>query len=64
MDFEARGLLKRFSGITVVRDVNFTLRPGEVVGYLNILLSQLPKKPDSHVVLDKDQADRRVGVSH
>jgi ABC-2 type transport system ATP-binding protein len=27
-------LSKRFSGVTVVRDVDFTVRPGEVVGYL------------------------------
>src|SRR5687767_12123249 len=31
---EARHLLKRFSGVTAVRDVSFTLRPGDVVGYL------------------------------
>jgi ABC-2 type transport system ATP-binding protein len=31
---EARQLSKRFHGITVVDNVSFTLRPGEVVGYL------------------------------
>jgi ABC-2 type transport system ATP-binding protein len=31
---EARHLVKRFSGITVVDDVGFGVRPGEVVGYL------------------------------
>ena len=31
---EARQLTKRFHGITVVDNVSFTLRPGEVVGYL------------------------------
>ena len=30
----ARKLSKRFSGIRVVNDVNLTVRPGEVVGYL------------------------------
>jgi ABC-2 type transport system ATP-binding protein len=32
--FEARHLVKRFHGITVVNDVSFAVRPGEVVGYL------------------------------
>jgi ABC-2 type transport system ATP-binding protein len=31
---EARHLVKRFFGVTVVNDVNFVVRPGEVVGYL------------------------------
>ena len=31
---EARHLVKRFFGITVVDDVSFVVRPGEVVGYL------------------------------
>src|SRR5215212_10411259 len=31
---EARHLVKRFHGITVVDDVSFVVRPGEVVGYL------------------------------
>ena len=31
---EAVHLVKRFSGITVVNNVSFTLRAGEVVGYL------------------------------
>lgn len=31
---EAHHLVKRFSGVTVVRDVSFVVRPGEVVGYL------------------------------
>jgi ABC-2 type transport system ATP-binding protein len=31
---EACRLVKRFSGVTVVDDVSFLLRPGEVVGYL------------------------------
>ena len=31
---EAVHLVKRFSGVTVVNDVSFELRPGEVVGYL------------------------------
>jgi ABC-2 type transport system ATP-binding protein len=30
----ARALSKRFSGVAVVRDVNFTVEPGEIVGYL------------------------------
>jgi len=33
-DLCARKLSKRFSGIRVVNDVNLTVRPGEVVGYL------------------------------
>ena len=31
---EARHLVKRFHGIKVVDDVSFSVRPGEVVGYL------------------------------
>jgi ABC-2 type transport system ATP-binding protein len=31
---EARHLVKRFFGVTAVDDVNFSLHPGEVVGYL------------------------------
>jgi ABC-2 type transport system ATP-binding protein len=31
---EARHLVKRYFGITVVDDVSFVVRPGEVVGYL------------------------------
>jgi ABC-2 type transport system ATP-binding protein len=31
---EARHLFKRFFGVTVVDDVSFVVRPGEVVGYL------------------------------
>ena len=31
---EARHLVKRFHGITVVDDVSFVVQPGEVVGYL------------------------------
>ena len=31
---EARHLVKRFYGVTVVNDVTFVVRPGEVVGYL------------------------------
>jgi ABC-2 type transport system ATP-binding protein len=31
---QARHLVKRFYGITVVDDVSFVVRPGEVVGYL------------------------------
>ena len=31
---EARHLVKRFLGVTVVDDVSFIVRPGEVVGYL------------------------------
>jgi ABC-2 type transport system ATP-binding protein len=31
---EARRLLKRFSGITVINDVSFVVHPGEVTGYL------------------------------
>jgi ABC-2 type transport system ATP-binding protein len=31
---EARRLVKRFFGVTVVSDVTFTIRPGEIVGYL------------------------------
>lgn len=33
-DLRADRLSKHFSGIRVVKDVSFTLRPGEVVGYL------------------------------
>lgn len=33
-DLRARRLSKRYAGVTVVRDVDFVLRPGEVVGYL------------------------------
>lgn len=31
---EARNLSKRFHGVTAVHDVSFTLRPGEILGYL------------------------------
>jgi ABC-2 type transport system ATP-binding protein len=31
---EARGLVKWYSGIPAVKDVSFTIRPGEVLGYL------------------------------
>lgn len=31
---EARGLSKTFHGITAVRNVSFTVRPGEILGYL------------------------------
>jgi len=31
---EARGLTKYYSAITGVRDVNFSVRPGEVLGLL------------------------------
>jgi ABC-2 type transport system ATP-binding protein len=31
---EARGLAKWYSGIPAVKDVSFTIRPGEVLGYL------------------------------
>ena len=31
---EARHLVKRFFGVTVVDDVSFVVRPGEIVGYL------------------------------
>jgi ABC-2 type transport system ATP-binding protein len=33
-ELRARGLSKHFSGIRVVRDVEFSIQPGEVVGYL------------------------------
>ena len=33
-EVRARALSKHFSGITAVRHVDFTLRPGEIVGYL------------------------------
>lgn len=31
---EAHRLIKRFSGVTVVKDVSFAIRPSEVLGYL------------------------------
>lgn len=31
---EARGLTRRFSGISAVLDVSFTVSPGEILGYL------------------------------
>jgi ABC-2 type transport system ATP-binding protein len=31
---EVRGLTKRYSGIPVVQNVNFVIRPGEILGYL------------------------------
>jgi ABC-2 type transport system ATP-binding protein len=31
---EARHLVKRYFGVTVVEDVSFVVRPGEIVGYL------------------------------
>src|SRR5688572_5751951 len=34
LELRARTLSKHFSGITAVRHVDFTLRPGEIVGYL------------------------------
>ena len=33
-ELRARQLTKRFSGIAVVKDVDFTIQPGEMVGYL------------------------------
>ena len=33
-DLHAHRLSKHFSGVRVVKDVDFTLRPGEIVGYL------------------------------
>jgi ABC-2 type transport system ATP-binding protein len=33
-ELRARALSKRFSGVAVVRDVDFTVKPGEIVGYL------------------------------
>jgi ABC-2 type transport system ATP-binding protein len=33
-ELRARGLSKHFSGIRVVKDVEFSIQPGEVVGYL------------------------------
>lgn len=33
-ELRAHNLSKHFSGIRVVKDVAFTLRPGEIVGYL------------------------------
>jgi ABC-2 type transport system ATP-binding protein len=33
-DLHARQLSKHFSGVRVVKDVSFTIRPGEIVGYL------------------------------
>lgn len=33
-ELRARQLTKRFSGIAVVKDVDFAIRPGEIVGYL------------------------------
>src|SRR5918992_5544513 len=31
---EVRGVTKRYGALTAVRDVSFTVRPGEVLGYL------------------------------
>jgi len=33
-ELRARALTKRYSGVAVVRDVDFTVTPGEIVGYL------------------------------
>ena len=33
-ELRAHRLSKHFSGVRVVKDVDFTLRPGEIVGYL------------------------------
>jgi ABC-2 type transport system ATP-binding protein len=33
-DLRAQRLSKQFSGIRVVKDVDVTIRPGEIVGYL------------------------------
>ena len=33
-ELRARALSKRYSGVAVVRDVDFTVNPGEIVGYL------------------------------
>jgi ABC-2 type transport system ATP-binding protein len=33
-ELRARGLSKRYNGVAVVRDVDFTVKPGEIVGYL------------------------------
>ena len=33
-ELRARGLTKHFSGVIAVRNVDFTLRSGEIVGYL------------------------------
>lgn len=31
---EARGLTKRYSALTAVRDVSFAIRPGQILGVL------------------------------
>ena len=33
-ELRAHQLSKHFSGVRVVKDVSFTIRPGEIVGYL------------------------------
>jgi ABC-2 type transport system ATP-binding protein len=33
-ELRAQGLSKHFSGVMVVKDVDFTIRPGEILGYL------------------------------
>jgi ABC-2 type transport system ATP-binding protein len=65
---EARHLVKRFFGVTVVDDVSFIVRPGEVVGYLGPngsgktttgrMLTGLVETSAGHVYVDgRDIAD-------
>lgn len=59
---EARHLAKRFFGVTVVDDVSFVVRPGEVVGYLGPngsgktttarMLTGLLETSSGHVLID------------
>ena len=59
---EARGLTKLFHGIAAVRDVSFSVRPGEVLGYLGPngsgktttvnMLTGLLQPTSGHVILD------------
>lgn len=64
---EARHLVKRFLGTAVVRDLNFVVRPGEVVGYLGPngsgksttakMLAGLLESSGGHVFFDGHRID-------
>ena len=55
---QAVHLVTRFSGITVVNDVSFEVRPDEVVGYLGAERSgQDHHDPDAHRITGPDERD-------
>jgi ABC-2 type transport system ATP-binding protein len=69
---EARHLSRRFFGVSVVNDVSFTVRPGEIVGYLGpngsgktttirMLTGQLEPSAGSVRFLDRDVQEDPIG---